>query len=326
MTNRAAERLPGPLELVSNVCSAVAATHKWKIQMAEYVGVRASEILGQKELVGFLKSRFPAATKQIGRATLPGTECVEVRVPSNSPEFEEIRDFIVDRRRQQVPGFSPPLTIGRYLRKYTKKELLDAEILLLVRIPHFEPSGEECGTVYETLCKHCNWGRQISDLILDLRSVPQHKDISETIAWVEWVASSSFVQTFAENKFTGAEFQQVFHLRNPIKRSDKWSQLRVTGAAGSLAGATKVGRDPFSPSEVSWRCPLGHSVVTQFLSEIYLERSEWDGSDIAITSALFGQGRNLLRPTPLIFISQRMYRAIEAADLAGFSFEVAHLV
>jgi hypothetical protein len=256
---------------------------------------------------------------------VPGTECVEVRVPSNSSEFEEIREFIATRRRQQVRGFSA-FSLGKYLRKYTTKELLDAEILLLNRVSHFEPSGEECGTVYETLCKHCNWGRQISDLVLDLRRVPQHKDISETIAWVEWVVSSRFAQAFAENKLTGAEFQPVFDIRDPIKRSDKWNQLRVTGAAGSLAGATKMGRDPFSSSEVSWCCPLGHSAVTQFLSEIYLERGEWDGSDIAVTSALFGQGRNLLRPTPLIFISQRMHRAIKAAGFAGFSLEVAHLI
>jgi hypothetical protein len=66
--------------------------------------------------------------------------------------------------------------------------------------------------------------------------------------------------------------------------------------------------------------------VTAFLSEIYLHRNAWDGSDIAVTSALFGQGRNLLRPTPLIFISQRMYRVLQAAELKGFSYEIAHLV
>jgi hypothetical protein len=292
--------------------------------MAQYLSLRASEILGQEELVGFLKSRFPEATKHIGRAFVPGTECVEVRVPCNSSEFDEIREFIVTRRRQQVPGFSA-FTLGRYLRKYTERQLLDAEILLFNPVSHFEPSGEECGTVYETLCKHCNWARQISNLVLDLRRVPQHKDISETIAWVEWVVSSKFAQTFAENEFRGAEFEPVFDLRNPIKRSDNWSQLRVTGAAGSIAEATKMGRDPFSPAEFDWQCPLGHSVATQFLSEIYLERNEWDGSDIAITGALFGHGHNLLRPTPLIFISQRMYRAINAAGLGGFSLEVAHL-
>jgi hypothetical protein len=67
-------------------------------------------------------------------------------------------------------------------------------------------------------------------------------------------------------------------------------------------------------------------VVTEFLSEIYIQRDAWDGSDIAVTTSLFGQGRNLLRPTPLIIISQRVYRLLEAAGIKGFSVEVAHLI
>jgi len=293
--------------------------------MSEYVNVRASETLGQEELVSFLKSRFPEATKPIGRTLVEGTECVEVRVPSNSPEFEEIRRFIDARRKQGQRGFSD-FTIGWCLRKYTKAELQNAEVLRLTIASHFEPSGEECGTIYETLCNHCNWGRQVSDLILDLRPVPQHKDISETIAWVEWVVSSNFVRTFTENTLTGAEFRPIFEFKNPTKHSKDWYQLWVTGKAGGLAENTRLGRDPFSPSQISWRCPLGHSMVTEFLSEIYLQRSSWDGSDVAVTEALFGQGRNLLRPTPLIIISQRMYRTLQEAGLKGFSVEVAHLV
>jgi len=100
----------------------------------------------------------------------------------------------------------------------------------------------------------------------------------------------------------------------------------VTGRAGKLSKITNLGRDPFSPSQLSWICPLGHSVVAEFLSEIYLNKSECDGSDIAVTSELFGQGRNLLRPAPLIVISQRMYRFLEDAELKGFSYEVVHLV
>ena len=165
-----------------------------------------------------------------------------------------------------------------------------------------------------------------SDLILDLHRVPQHKDISETIAWVEWIVSSKFVRIFTENKLTGAAFRPILELKNPVKESNEWHQLWVTGKAGELSKQTKLGRDPFSPSQVSWQCPLGHSIVTSFLSEIYLHRNEWDGSDIAVTSVLFGQGRNLLRPTPLVVISQRMYRVLEEAGLKGFSYEVAHLV
>jgi len=293
--------------------------------MMEYVNVRASETLDQGELVAFLKSRFEATRPVGGRRIVEGTDCVEVRVPSDSPEFEEISRFIDARRKKAVHGFAD-FTIGWYLRKYTKAELKKAEVLRLTINSHFEPSGEECGTIYETFCKECNWGNQVSDLILDTRRVPQHKDISETIAWVEWVVSSRFVRAFSENKLTGAEFRPIFEFKNPTRPSKEWHQLRITGKVGELAEATKLGRDPFSPSQISWRCPLGHSIVTEFLSEIYLHRDRWDGSDIAVTAALFGQGRNLLRPTPLIIISQRMYRILQEAGLRGFSCEIGHLV
>ena len=293
--------------------------------MTEYVNVRASEILDQGELVKFLEARFPGATKPIGRMQWDGYRTVEARVPAASREFEEIHDFVVTRRQQGVDGFSN-FNIGWYLRKYTRRDLEKAEALQLTIASHFEPAGEECGTIYETLCDHCNWGRQISDLSLDLRRVPQHKDISETIAWVERVVSSKFVQSFTQNTLTGADFLPVFDLRKPLKPSTNWHQLRVRGTAGELAQQTKLGRDPFSPSQVEWRCPLGHSTVTAFLSEVYLQRSTWDGSDIAVTTALFGQGRNLLRPTSLIIISQRMYRALEKAEIRGLSYERVHLL
>lgn len=293
--------------------------------MTEYVNVRASETLNQEELVAFLKTRFSRIAKPIGRTVGEGTECVEVRVPSKSTEFEEIKEFIDIRRRRGLHGYSD-FTIGHYLRKYTKAELQQAEVLRLNIAAHFEPCGEECGTIYETLCDHCNLGRQISDLIVDIRRVPQHKDICETIAWVEWIVSSRFAEVFAEEKLIGADFKPIFEFKNPTKQSRAWHQLWVTGKAGKLSKTTRLGKDPFSPSQVSWHCPFGHSVVTQFLSEIHLERNGWDGSDIAVTSDLFGQGRNLLRPIPLIIVSQRMYRALERAELKGFSYEIARLV
>jgi len=87
-----------------------------------------------------------------------------------------------------------------------------------------------------------------------------------------------------------------------------------------------MGKDPFSPSQIGWCCPQGHSVGTRFLSEIFLQREQWDGSDIAITENLFGQGRNLLRPTPLIVISQRLYRLLDENNVKGFSCEIVRLV
>ena len=293
--------------------------------MTEYINVRASEILDQQDLVAFLKARFGRKTKDVGRNVIKGTECVEVRVLSNSREFEEIRRFISAKRAQGLEGFSK-FTIGWYLRKYSKRELRQAEILRLTIHSHFEPCGEECGTIYKTLCDKCNWGRQCSDLILDLRRVPQQKDMHETIARTEWIVSPKFVRLFVENGFTGAEFRPVLDLRNPMKKSDEWYQLWITGGIGKLSEMTRLGRDPFSDSALIWRCPRGHALVTQFLSETYFNRKSWDGSDIAATSDLFGQGQNLVRPTPLIVISQRLFRVIEEAGLKGFSCEVAHLV
>jgi hypothetical protein len=293
--------------------------------MTEYVNVRASETLDQGELVAFLKSRFGQRTKSVGRHIIKGTECVEVRVRSNSPEFDEISQFIGARRAQGAEGFSK-LPIGWCLRKYTEQELRRAEILRLRIHSHFEPCGEECGTIYETLCNHCNWGRQLSDLALDLRRIPQHKDIHESIALVEWVVSSKFVQLFIENRLTGAEFKPILNFKNPTKRSDEWYQLKITGKIGKLAEMTKLGSDPFSDAAIDWRCPLGHSVVAQLLSETFLHRDTWDKSDIALTNDLFGQGRNLVRPRPLIIISQRLFRLMDEAVLKGFSCEVAHLV
>jgi hypothetical protein len=169
-------------------------------------------------------------------------------------------------------------------------------------------------------------GRQLSELVLDLRRAPQHKDIFQTIAWVEWVVSSRFVHACASIRPTGVDVRPVFEFQNPTRQSRTWRQLVVKGRSGRLSRETQVGRDPFSPFKIDWRCPLGHSEVGQFLSEIYLNRSEWDGSDISVTDSLFGQGRNLLRPSPLIIITQRAYRAFEKASIKGASFEPVHLV
>jgi hypothetical protein len=293
--------------------------------MTEFVNVRASKILGQDDLVEFLKARFGTDKKRVGRTVAGGTECVDVRVRAGSREFEEIRECIDSGRRHAVSAYSD-FTIGWYLRRYSKAELERAEVLLLKISSHFEPAGEECGTLYRTLCQHCNWGTQVSDLALDLGRVPQHRALSETIAWVEWVVSSELVQVFRDRGVTGAKFRPILDSRRPLERSKNWFQLQVEGRAGVLGEATRIGRDPFSPSEVVWRCPLGHAVAGQFLSEVHLHRREWDASDITVTTSLFGQGCNLLRPTPLIIISQRAYQALQEVGIKGLAFEVAHLV
>jgi hypothetical protein len=291
----------------------------------EYVHVRASNVLDQEELVEFLESRFPKLTKRIGKPIDIDDDfkCVEVRVRSDSLAFEAIRSFIDARRRRGLHGFKD-FSIGWYVREYTKKELGSAEVLELQVRSRFDPCGEECGTRYETLCDECNWGRQSSDLRVRTRRLPP-KDISQSIARIEWVVSSRFVRVFVENGFSGAEFLPVLDGRKATAPSRDWHQLRIKGRAGDLAQPTTLGCDPFSPGRASWSCPRGHAVATDFLSELYLDRDAWDGSDIAVTTGLFGQGGNLRRPAPLILVSGRLYRTFVGAGLTGAMFEVAHL-
>lgn len=293
--------------------------------MREYFVLRVSETLGQEELVEFLESRFPKATNSIGKHVIHGTKCVETRVPANSPEFREIANFVDAKRRQGQQNYEY-FPIASYLRKYTKDELRKAEVLSLNISSCFEPSGEECGTIYETECQECNMGRQESDLILDLRHAPQQKDIGKTIALVEWIVSSKFARIFREQKLTGAEFRPVFQFKHPTRKSNDWYQLWIIGKAGKLSEQTKLGKDPFSPSQIDWHCTMGHSISTRILSELCLYRKEFDGSDISITKNLFGQGKHLVRPTPEIIISSRLYQLLDENRIKGFSCEIATLV
>jgi hypothetical protein len=291
--------------------------------MTEFLTLRASQILGQGELIRFLKALFGQSVRVVGKS-LPGTETVEIHIKVPSKEFDSVSQFIRSRRSNGAEGFVN-FALGRIVRRYTKRDLANALLLRATIVPHFEPSGEECGTAYETLCTHCNLGRQVSDLLLDLRRAPQHKDICETISWIEWIVTSQFKHAVEENDLSGVQFRPVFDLRSPLASSMIWSQIQVTGRAGKLAASTVLGRDPFDSGRIPWRCPSGHSTVSQFLTEIRISESDWDGSDISVTSDLFGQGRNLLRPTPLLLISQKTYRSFGQAGIRGLSYEVAHL-
>jgi len=291
--------------------------------MTEFMTLRASQILNQGGLIRFLNEQFGKSVRVVGKS-LPGMETVEVRIKVPSKEFDLVNDFIRSRRSDGAEEFVNH-TLGWINRKYTKRELADAPLLRATIIPHFEPCGEECGTRYETLCSHCNLGRQVSDLLLDLRPAPQHKDICKTISWIEWIVTLKFKQAIEDNNLSGAQFRPVFDLRSPLACSKIWSQIQVTGRAGRLASSTILGRDPFDRGQVSWCCPHGHSTVTQFLSEVCITASDWDGSDVSITSDLFGQGRNLLRPTPLLLISQKAYQSFERVGIRGLSYEVVRL-
>ncbi len=276
-------------------------------------------------------------------------------------------------------------------RRYTHKELEAAELFGLEITAVFEPTGEECGTIYDetTACPACGAGRtQLSELILDLRRAPKSKHIARTIA-DEWIVSQRLAELLVDARMTGFELRRVRHkaryqddpvdlsktpsgrqilrlaaetgvphptwdfwvwLNRPEQRelADRadlehaerleqrdrrrprpipaWYQLVVASPAVPTVAPTRFGIDPFDEDvDGHHRCPFGHVSGLNQLSELWVSRGAWDGSDVVMTKDMVGTRRGLLVPTPMLLISPRLRQLLRAEGIKGYKLDVAHL-
>ncbi len=225
------------------------------------------------------------------------------------------------------------------IRKYSKKEIDEAEYFLMKIDKTFEPAGEECGTIYDEskACKICGVNASIKgDLILKYSSIP-NKDIARTIA-DEIIVSEKFVKVFENKKLKGADFSSVYFKK---KKSHSWYNLTAHSPAVNLSQKTVAGVNPFDLSESSesiknknvsntleiYKCPLGHTIGLNLLSEVFIKRESIIGyNDISIAKEKTGVRRGLLRPDSIFIISKKLKSVIEKDNLKGFSFEVANIV
>ena len=126
---------------------------------------------------------------------------------------------------------------------------------------------------------------------------------------------------------TGAELRPVYGCGAGAAETPLWRQLIVTGRAGRMVPPTHFGINPFRDDEEGeYRCPLGHVSGLNLLSEAHVPRADWDDSDVAATADLVGARMGLLVPSPILLISQRLYRMLLETATKGFSVNVAHLV
>lgn len=106
-----------------------------------------------------------------------------------------------------------------------------------------------------------------------------------------------------------------------------WYQLVVTSTPVPTVPPTRFGNDPFDDDpEGRYRCPFGHMKGWTLLSEIWIPREAWDGSDILRTAEVKGGWQGLGSPSPLLLISPRLWRLLRAHNVKGYKVEVAHLV
>lgn len=229
----------------------------------------------------------------------------------------------------------------RVKRNYTKKELADAKLFHFSIKTAFEPTGEECGTMYDekSACEICGANRiQIGSLKLKKGTIPK-KDIARTIAG-EIVVSERFATVFKQRGLSGANFAPVVY----EDALSNYRQLMASSPELELTDKTKAGDNPFMVSTGSaesvynicgyeiedqaevYLCPKGHLIGLNLLSEPFVFYSpSINKFDFFVSRQKTGVRRGLLQPEPIYFCSSAFRRMVEEENLTGFEFEIAHI-
>ena len=270
-----------------------------------------------------------------------------VKIDKNDPRFNVIGELQKKARENDNLFFS----CFDYKRIYTETEINNARWFQMFRTRHFEPTGEECGTVYDesSACPICGSGaKQLSPLKLKRSSIPK-ADMAETIAWGdETIVSERFVEMVKDNNLKGMDFEPVISSANRGQKLNYYqvrpqyyldfSEKSVFGQdpfnlSGEFPGCTLEGVQPDGtlvkkviPPEI-YKCPNGDNVGLRSLSEIYIKTNPiLNDLDFFASKQTLGGREGLIRQHHLFFCSNRMMRLIKENNLKGFKFEVAHIV
>jgi hypothetical protein len=115
--------------------------------------------------------------------------------------------------------------------------------------------------------------------------------------------------------------------KNSKKSWPKWYQVRVVSNRLSIAPPTRTGVSPFGNDlEGKYRCPRGDTIGHRFLSEVFVERTSWDGADVMLAKEVIGSRSGLLRPQHAILVTPRFRQVLQKHNVKGVTFEVAHFV
>jgi hypothetical protein len=261
-----------------------------------------------------------------------------IHITKDDPMFEQIR-FLNKQVREKNNDFF--FLYSNIKREYSKKELATATLLQMKIRTTFEPAGEDCGTLYDetTACEICGANRkQISPLTLKKGSIPK-KDIARTIAG-EVVVSEKFAEAIKQRSLKGLRLEPVLF----GKGASNYYQLIASSPELELTDKTIAGVNLFDFSEGSeereftvsghhvklerevYKCPKGHTIGLNLLSEAYVASSpSINEYDFFSSKQKIGVKRGLLRPEPLYLCSQAFREIVEEEKLSGFEFEIANI-
>lgn len=248
-----------------------------------------------------------------------------VRVEKEDPTFEllEHADAVWRARgRSLILGW-------KVRRTYSELEMNKFGLFQLQFPRAFEPAGEECGTRYnyDDACVICGAGRSLdSSLQLKLAKAP-NTDFSATIAGDEVIVSERAVQELMDSELSGLKFQQIVDRNRPTSARNLYYQLLPPSSKVSVASPTTAGIHPLDLDERGqYRCPLGHTIGLNLISEIFVRAEDWNGADFVRSREYVGVRRGLLVPRPLLLVSAKMRDVLTRSTLSGWDVEPAHLV
>jgi hypothetical protein len=147
-------------------------------------------------------------------------------------------------------------------------------------------------------------------------------------AWLNRPEQAELVQRVEDEHLRAAKAKEI---KRPGRPQPIWYQLTVTAPPLTIDRRTRFGIHPLNDDpEGECRCPLGHVRGLRLLSEAFVTRDSWDGSDFAVSSDWVGAPATPLLPMAryhrLLFISPRVWRLLREHKIKGWKVEVAHLV
>ena len=255
-----------------------------------------------------------------------GNSVRKVELETSDPRFKRIGELQSELRLSK----GKPFFYGWELtRRYSARELAEAELLHVRITSVFEPAGEECGTKYDEsiACHRCGAGaKQIGPLLLDVRGIPKGTDFAKTIGG-EIVVSQRVAELFGRDGIRGVDLQPVRITRPTSVESRDWYQMVLRTAEAVIVPPTRVGNNPFDDDPKNeYRCPEGHIIGLNLLSEVSVSSATRGEADIIASRQFIGVRRGLLRPERVILSSPKVRQLIDSEKLKGCEVEVAHLV
>jgi hypothetical protein len=173
-------------------------------------------------------------------------------------------------------------------------------------------------------------GRQRS--VASLRSVPSGAELLARAKELGLVVSADEFWSWCKEDGQLPLFENFLWERLKESASgghtQAFHQLEVHSKPMTVADQTVFGDSPFRGASECCKCGSGFGEVRglNLLSELYVEKSGWDGSDICATNVFVGGRTGLFRPHRLLAISQRLFRAMQKQRVRGVEFEVVQLV